>query len=283
MTSESFSKNAPAQKVVAQSSPDTKKRPINWRIIIVLSAWTYASYFIASIIISVLIGFLTFLGVDFALVGKVMFSTIVQLVLYILATALVIGVPLWLFKQKTTLKELGLNDLVSWLDIGMAIPAYVAYMIINVFVMMAVTKLPFIDPTQAQQLPFERSFFFTQVQYVMIFLTIVVLAPLAEEVLFRGYLFGKIRKLAPFWLSAIMASLTFGLAHLWAGPGTALQWLVAIDTFVLSLVLCLLREHTGAIWAGVLVHAIKNGIAFYFVYLNPQTLDQIQAGIVLFL
>ena len=117
----------------------------------------------------------------------------------------------------------------------------------------------------------------------MIFLTLVVLAPLAEEVLFRGYLFGKIRKLAPFWISAIMASLTFGLAHLWAGPGTALQWLVAIDTFVLSLVLCLLREHTGAIWAGVLVHAIKNGIAFYFIYLNPQTLDQIKAGIVLFL
>lgn len=283
MISESFSKNAPVQRAISRNSPGTQKRPINWWIIIALSVWTYASYFIASIIISSLIGFLKYLGIDFALVGEVMFSTIVQLVLYILATVLVIGVPLWLFKQKTTLKELGLNDLVSWLDIGMAIPAYVAYMIINVFVMMAVTKLPFIDPTQAQQLPFERSFFFTQVQYVMIFLTIVVLAPLAEEVLFRGYLFGKIRKLAPFWISAIMASLTFGLAHLWAGPGTALQWLVAIDTFVLSLVLCLLREHTGAIWAGVLVHAIKNGIAFYFVYLNPQTLDQIQAGIVLFL
>ena len=117
-------------------------------------------------------------------------------------------------------------------------------------------------------------------QYVLAFMTMVVLAPLAEEMLFRGYLYGKLRKAAPIWVSILVASLAFGLAHLWVG-GTALQWAVTIDTFVLSLMLCALREYTGAIWAGVLLHAIKNGLAFYLLFVNPNVVNQIQAALML--
>jgi membrane protease YdiL (CAAX protease family) len=62
-----------------------------------------------------------------------------------------------------------------------------------------------------------------------------------------------------------------------------LQWAVALDTMVLSLMLCTLREYTGAIWAGVLVHAIKNGLAFYLLFINPNVIDQLQAGMLLLL
>jgi membrane protease YdiL (CAAX protease family) len=106
----------------------------------------------------------------------------------------------------------------------------------------------------------------------------VLLAPLAEELLFRGYLYGKLRKTAPVWLSVLVASVAFGLAHLWVGSGP-LQWAVAIDTFVLSLMLCALREYTGAVWAGVLLHAIKNGLAFYLLFVNPSVVDQIKAAL----
>jgi membrane protease YdiL (CAAX protease family) len=51
--------------------------------------------------------------------------------------------------------------------------------------------------------------------------------------------------------------------------GASLQWNVAADTFALSLVLCTLRQITGNIWAGVLLHMIKNGIAYYFLFINP--------------
>ena len=106
----------------------------------------------------------------------------------------------------------------------------------------------------------------------------MIIAPLAEELLFRGYLYGKIRKLAPIWVAVLVSSLAFGVAHLWSGPDTPLQWAVMIDTFVLGIMLSLLREYTGAVWASVLVHAIKNGLAFYLLFMNPQLIDQLKAA-----
>jgi membrane protease YdiL (CAAX protease family) len=47
------------------------------------------------------------------------------------------------------------------------------------------------------------------------------------------------------------------------------QWNVAIDVFSLSLIMCGLREITGNIWAGALLHMLKNGLAFYILFINP--------------
>jgi len=38
------------------------------------------------------------------------------------------------------------------------------------------------------------------------------------------------------------------------------------------LVLCTLRIVTGSIWAGVLLHMIKNGLAFYVLFVAPMML-----------
>jgi membrane protease YdiL (CAAX protease family) len=96
---------------------------------------------------------------------------------------------------------------------------------------------------------------------MLAFVTLVVLAPIAEETLFRGYLYGKLKGHVPAIIAAIATSLLFGVAHM--------QWNVGIDVFILSLVLCGLRSLTGSIWSGILVHMIKNAIAFYFLFINP--------------
>jgi membrane protease YdiL (CAAX protease family) len=46
------------------------------------------------------------------------------------------------------------------------------------------------------------------------------------------------------------------------GQGASLLWAAGVDTFVLSLVLVYLREKTGALYAGMLVHSLNNLIAF---------------------
>ena len=58
----------------------------------------------------------------------------------------------------------------------------------------------------------------------------------------------------PWWLPATLVSALFGVAH-----G---QWNVGLDVFVLSMVACGLREATGSIWAGIVLHMIKNMVAF---------------------
>lgn len=98
-------------------------------------------------------------------------------------------------------------------------------------------------------------------QYIAAFGLLVVVAPLFEELLFRGYLFGQMRTRSGFWLSALLTSLTFAVLH-----G---QLNVGIDVFILSLFLCYLREKFDSIWPGVLVHAFKNGLAFILLFILP--------------
>ena len=74
--------------------------------------------------------------------------------------------------------------------------------------------------------------------------------------MFRGMLYGGLRRSKmPWWGAAVIVSALFGLAHM--------QWNVAIDVFVLSMVACYLRELTGGIWAGFMLHMLKNGLAFF--------------------
>ena len=62
----------------------------------------------------------------------------------------------------------------------------------------------------------------------------------------------------PMWPAALIVSIIFGALH-----G---QWNVAIDTFILSMVACYLREATGTIWPGVVIHMTKNAVAFVLLF-----------------
>ena len=92
----------------------------------------------------------------------------------------------------------------------------------------------------------------------MVFLLFAVVAPIVEEVIFRGFLFHHIRKSMPFWLTAIIVSVLFGAAHM--------QWNVGINVFVMSLVMCWAREYSGTIWPGIVMHMLKNAIAVYALF-----------------
>ncbi len=255
-------------------------RRIHWGWVVLLPVWTYIAFWLAQIFVVAVQWLLMWLGVPLAGLNETVLVTTLSALVYVFAVVIVVGLPYLVWKRHTSRQELGVPDLPAWMDIVLTVPAYVVYIIgSGVLLALIMSLLPSgIDLNQAQQLPFTQTMLGDGWHYVLAFMTLVVFAPVAEEVLFRGYLYGKLRKSAPVWLSVVMASLAFGAAHLWAGPGSALQWAVAIDTFALSLVLCLLREHTGAIWAGVFVHALKNGLAFYLLFVNPELIEQIQSA-----
>ncbi|MNH50425.1 CAAX amino terminal protease self- immunity [compost metagenome] len=231
-----------------------------------LSVWTVAVFLVVQVAIGFIVAGLVAAGVPLASLNSAVFNSVVAALIYILTLIVVIGVPFWLRRRRTTRDELGVTRLPSWLDIVLAPAALIVYMLISASVLYLFSVIaPQVDLTQAQDIPFSN--LSHQYEYVLAFLTLVVLAPIAEELLFRGYLFGKMKKHAPFWLAMIITSILFGALHLIGGA--SLQWNVAADTFALSLVLCTLRQITGNIWAGVLLHMIKNGIAYYFLFINP--------------
>lgn len=79
----------------------------------------------------------------------------------------------------------------------------------------------------------------------------VVIAPLCEEVVFRGYFYPAAKRYAGAWPAALCSALVFAAAH---GNLTAL-----LPLFLFGLLLVFLYEKTGSLWAPMAVHFCFNG------------------------
>lgn len=100
----------------------------------------------------------------------------------------------------------------------------------------------------------------------MAFISLVVLPPLVEEIMVRGFLYSSFKKALPTAAAVIMTSLIFASLHLLEGGSSGLLYIAGLDTFILSLVLIFLREKTGSLWASITLHGIKNSIAFIALF-----------------
>lgn len=186
-------------------------------------------------------------------------NTIFSTVSYLLAMFLIIWLPPRIFKKKiarSSRKSLGLTGLPTWTDIGLAPIGYVASVLIAMGLTALFNLMPWFNANEAQDLGFSP--YMMGFERGLAFVLLAVIAPIVEEIVFRGFLYGKLRIEIPKWLAIFLTSLIFGLAHL--------QWNVGITVFSMSIVTCTLREITGTIYAGMLVHIINNGVAFYLVY-----------------
>lgn len=93
----------------------------------------------------------------------------------------------------------------------------------------------------------------------LIFISGVVLAPIVEEVLFRGVLYQALRRTMSVSGAALLSSIVFALMHvLW---GNAILF---VPLVVMGLLLSLLFERCGSLVPGILVHACNNGIILLF-------------------
>jgi len=148
------------------------------------------------------------------------------------------------------------------LGIAAVVPYIVLFLILS---RIATVLVPSLNTTQAQQIGFDSVH--GAMQLILTFLSLVILPPIAEEIAVRGFLYTGLRKWLPRIVAALATSVLFGAAHLAEGGAAGPLWIGAIDTFTLSLVLVWLREMTGNLWAGVTLHACKNGIAFISLFI----------------
>jgi membrane protease YdiL (CAAX protease family) len=93
---------------------------------------------------------------------------------------------------------------------------------------------------------------------------VCVIAPIAEEFFFRGFLFGVLRRwdimigdrqIGP-WVAAVVVGILFGLAH--TGSASA-QYLPPLA--FLGFVLCLVRWRTGSLYPCIALHSVNNSLA----------------------
>jgi len=237
------------------------KKPQDYKlwVALVVPIWVLAGFILAQVIGGLVMLALRSVGISFVGVNESTLQAVFSAVIYILSLVIVIGIPWWVKKYRTTRQEIGLHTSMTWTDILLTPLAFVAYILLSYVLTSIASNFPFYDIEQVQNTGFTQ---LTQgYEFLLAFITLVVIAPVAEEILFRGYLLGKLRKHVPIWLAILVTSLLFGLVHF--------AWNVGVDVFALSIVLCLLRISTGRLWPAILLHMAKNGLAFYLLFINP--------------
>lgn len=174
---------------------------------------------------------------------------------YLVALLLEAGIiyTLWTFR-KASRRDLGIKRFKKrW--IAYTVGLYI-FQLFVVFIANSVVKAlwPVVDLDQVQDVyPFGHS---TWAVYGS-FVTSVLIAPIIEETLFRGLLFGSLmNKFSAVW-AAILSSAVFAIMH-----G---QLNVMIYTFCLGLILCWLYKRSGSIFPGILLHLLNNAIAFWAI------------------
>jgi membrane protease YdiL (CAAX protease family) len=228
-----------------------------------LLAWVCIGFAVSQLIVLLAWQGIQALGWGVGVNGAVL-NTTVAAVVYVLTMAFVIGLPWLIFKRRTTRADLALTTFPTWLDIILAPTGFVVYVAASALLLfLAGILMPWIDLNQVQDTGF--SGVTVRYEYILAFVTLVVIAPVAEEILFRGYLFGKLLKHVPVWVAVLLTSAVFAAIH-----GA---WNVAIDVFALSIVLCIVRLLSKSLWPAILLHMIKNGIAFYLLFINPAILN----------
>jgi membrane protease YdiL (CAAX protease family) len=234
----------------------TRVAGTGWKWWIVWSLWVAACFVGAAAIGAVGLSALSALGFRLPISTTLMLLG-ASTVIYLVMLALVLSIPY--AKKMISWANLGYKRLLNWSDIGLALAGYVVYFVAVLGVTFIITKLiPGFDANQTQDLGFTSLY---GVERLIGFIVLVVVAPIVEETIFRGFLYGKLREsLMPMWPAILAVSALFGIAH-----G---QWNVGIGTFILSIVLCYLREATGSVWSGILVHMINNAIAFTLLFIT---------------
>jgi membrane protease YdiL (CAAX protease family) len=157
----------------------------------------------------------------------------------------------WVTVGRPTPAQFGLRPANVVQAIGGVVGAYVTFQVVALLWALVV------DTSQKQdildQLGANRSDGYLAASAVVV----CVLAPIAEEILFRGFFFTALRNAMPTLLAAISTGVLFGLVHV---IGTPFPLIVPLA--VLGFVLCLLYLYTGSLLPCMALHSINNAIAF---------------------
>lgn len=90
----------------------------------------------------------------------------------------------------------------------------------------------------------------------------VIVAPIVEELFFRGFLFQGFRQRYGWVNGALLSSAVFAVAHL--------DPVALIPTFILGMLLAYMYHRTDSVWIPILLHVLVNGMGLCAAYVATQ-------------
>ena len=168
-----------------------------------------------------------------------------------------IGVVVWLIARRRGIggADLGLDLPVSWRWVGRAVAGAYASLIAYGLAVMAVERLTGADLRIFKQgngipdLPAN-----TSAVWFVFGVSVMALAPLSEELFFRGFLFRAVQGRAGLVTGLLVSALAFSAFHLNAG--------VVLPFFAIGLIFAWAYHASGSLWTPIAAHTIFNTISF---------------------
>lgn len=153
--------------------------------------------------------------------------------------------------RRPTARDFGLVPTALWRAAGIVAGVYIA------FYVFAGIWASILNIDEQSELPEDLGANHSTAALVAVVVLVCVMAPVAEEFLFRGFLFTSLRASIGMWPAAIITGVVFGGIHAGSSPAGLL-----VPLAVLGFGLCLIYAWTRSLYPCVALHAINNAIAF---------------------
>jgi membrane protease YdiL (CAAX protease family) len=161
-------------------------------------------------------------------------------------------------------RALGL-DLPEWSDSRRVVLWALLLLVAQYAVVLTLVQLPALSGAQADNSSFLRD---EPLASLLAYAVLAaVIAPVLEELLFRGLVLRGLMLRLGFWPAALVSSVCFGVFHAQSlGRDSAA---IVAATVVFGIGLCVLTRRTGRLGPGIGVHALRNAIAILFAVNAP--------------
>lgn len=100
---------------------------------------------------------------------------------------------------------------------------------------------------------------FSWLNFLLTLLLAGGIAPLVEETIFRGLIYGWLRTHMPIVIAVLVSAAVFAAVHVIPLLFPAL--------FVVGVILALVYEYSGSLWTSILLHSIQNSLATTLIFM----------------
>ncbi len=178
-------------------------------------------------------------------------------------------VVLWLFfiiRKKKVFREASLRKF----EANKVLPIILLGIAAAFFISCALTLLPL--PESLMEAYMESSQGLTSGSLPVIFISTVIVAPIVEEVVFRGLVLSRLKKAMNVWVAVVISSLLFGLMHA--------QLLWVIYAFALGMLLAIVAERLNSIGASIILHMAFNLVGVFGENINMGNFQMLIVAVV---
>lgn len=172
-------------------------------------------------------------------------------------TAALLATFLWIvLRGRGTWHEIGFRSTSPWwvlLIFGIFMVQLLGVLIINVIVQQIVGTF---ENPQIAALTDERGF--SWLNFAVVFVVGAIIAPVVEELVFRGLLYQWLRTHAGVVVAVLLSAAIFSVVHVIP--------VLLPSLFVVGLILTLAFEWSQSLWVTIALHMFQNGLAIIALY-----------------